>query len=111
MQISYSRSYLVDGESDGADSEKGALPDREDAPPPPPLRSALSEQVEKDPHPIEGAWAEPKNLWIIARYKAVPFVKKMLTHGMNVDIHALQASKGDSAEGRRIAEVHARAKQ
>lgn len=32
---------------------------------------------EVDPHPIEGPWAMPKNLWIIFRYK----IPKILTHG------------------------------
>ncbi|KAG5651949.1 hypothetical protein H0H81_006833 [Sphagnurus paluster] len=73
--------------------------------------SPLSDQVEKDPHPIEGAWAEPKNLWIIVRYKAFPFIKKALTHGTTIDIHAAQAGKAGSAEGRRIAEMYSRAKQ
>ncbi|KAF5373491.1 hypothetical protein D9615_009481 [Tricholomella constricta] len=79
---------------------------------PVPHASALAAQVEKvDPHPIEGAWAEPKNLWIILRYKALPFLKKVATHGTSIDIHAAQAGKADSAEGRRIAEMYRRAKQ
>lgn len=41
----------------------------------------LKKEEEVDPHPIDGAWIAPSNLWIIARYKAVPFLKKILTHG------------------------------
>ncbi|KAG2015577.1 sodium:inorganic phosphate symporter [Coprinopsis cinerea AmutBmut pab1-1] len=71
--------------------------------------SALADEVEK--HPIEGAWAEPKNLWIILRYRAFPFIKKFLTHGTSVDIHALQQQKQNAATAKHIADVHARARQ
>ncbi|KAK7025997.1 hypothetical protein VNI00_015828 [Paramarasmius palmivorus] len=91
------------------DNEKGVP--RNDNEPQQPQPSQLSEQVEKDPHPIEGAWAEPKNLYIIARYKAVPFIKKLLTHGTSVDIHALQTKEKDTVEGRRMQDVYQRAKQ
>ncbi|KAG5640530.1 hypothetical protein DXG03_008214, partial [Asterophora parasitica] len=73
--------------------------------------SPLADQIEKDPHPIEGAWAEPKNLWIILRYKTIPFLKKVATHGTSIDIHAAQAGKANTPEGRRIAAMYARAKQ
>lgn len=36
---------------------------------------------EVDAHPIDGPWVLPKNLYIIARYKALPFLKKILLHG------------------------------
>lgn len=95
------------------DSEKGNkekdvdAPNAEAAPAQPKVYpSALAEALEK--HPIEGAWAEPKNLYIILRYHAVPFVKKVLTHGTTVDVHALQ-TEGTAAK--HIADVHARARQ
>lgn len=98
------------------DPEKRLQPDDAHSPPSiHPRDSILSTQLEptKDLHPIEGAWAEPKNLWIILRYKAVPAIGRVLTYGTSVDVHALQAGKdsGDSAEAKRIAEIHARAKQ
>ncbi|KAH6913664.1 sodium:inorganic phosphate symporter [Coprinopsis sp. MPI-PUGE-AT-0042] len=68
--------------------------------------SALAEAIEK--HPIDGAWAEPKNFYIIMRYRAVPFIKKVLTHGTTVDVHALQ-TEGSGAK--HIADVHSRARQ
>lgn len=72
-------------------------------------RSPLSEQVE-DPHPIDGAWVEPKNLWIIARYKAVPWLINLFTHGTSVDIHDLQVQEG-SSEASRMQDMYERAKQ
>ncbi|KAF9462248.1 sodium:inorganic phosphate symporter [Collybia nuda] len=93
-------------------SEKINEKDEPRAPVPISHASPLSEQVEKaDPHPIIGAWAEPRNLYIIFRYKAFPFIKKVLTHGTSIDIHAAQAGKAGTAEGRRMAEVYSRAKQ
>ncbi|GAA5854926.1 hypothetical protein JCM8547_004122 [Rhodosporidiobolus lusitaniae] len=74
--------------------------------------SNLNREVEKhDEHPIEGAWAEPKNLYIILRYKTVPFFKKIVTHGLFYDIHAAQAGQAGTAEGKRIDEMYSRAKQ
>lgn len=74
--------------------------------------STLNKEVEKaDPHPIEGAWAEPKNLWIIMRYKAVPWIVKKATHGLTYDINAAQTGAAGSAQARRMQEVYARAKQ
>ncbi|KAK7688824.1 hypothetical protein QCA50_007513 [Cerrena zonata] len=72
-------------------------------------RSPLSEQVE-DPHPIEGSWIEPQNLWIIARYKAIPWLVTLFTHGTSVDIHDLQVQEG-SKEASRMQEMYDRAKQ
>ncbi|TFK20329.1 sodium:inorganic phosphate symporter [Coprinopsis marcescibilis] len=95
-----------------SDSEKGKreVDSEHDAPGAPPAQpSALADSIEK--HPIEGAWAEPKNLWIIIRYRTVPFIVKVLTHGTNVDIHALQAQKQDTHTAKHIADVHARARQ
>lgn len=77
-----------------SDAESGPSSDEkiyeEGAPAGQPLHhdSALNQEVEKvDPHPIEGAWAEPKNLWIILRYKSIPWIWNTLTHGMRYDIH------------------------
>ncbi|GAA5990591.1 hypothetical protein JCM10908_003144 [Rhodotorula pacifica] len=74
-------------------------------------KSLLAEEVEKDEHPIEGAWAEPKNLYIIMRYKAVPWLKKVLTHGVTMDIHKEQAGTAGTLEHRRMMAVYERAKQ
>lgn len=77
-----------------------------------PQHSNLNREVEKaDPHPIEGAWAEPKNLYIILRYKTLPFFKKLATHGLTYDIHAAQAGEAHTSEGKRIDDMYARAKQ
>ncbi|KAL0579904.1 hypothetical protein V5O48_002075 [Marasmius crinis-equi] len=97
-------------ETSDTDSEKEKEKATSDRTPAQQPSSKLAKEVE-DPHPIEGAWAEPKNLWIIARYKAVPFVKKALTHGTSVDVHALQAGEENTASGRRLMAVHERAKQ
>ncbi|GAA5913923.1 Pho89p [Sporobolomyces salmoneus] len=84
----------------------------EDPTPAPNQASVLANEVEKvDPHPIEGAWAEPKNLWIIARYKAVPFLKQALTGGIFYDIHAAQAGKAGTKDHERMRKVYASAKQ
>ncbi|BGP53560.1 hypothetical protein JCM8202v2_001119 [Rhodotorula sphaerocarpa] len=77
-------------------------------------KSLLDEEVErkaKDPHPIEGAWIEPKNLWIILRYKAVPFVHKALTYSTSVDLHRLQAGEAGTAQHARMMAVYERARQ
>ena len=74
--------------------------------------SALNRDVEKkDEHPIEGAWAEPKNLYIIFRYKAYPFIKKVLTHGTTIDVVEEQKGKAGTAHGARMAAMHATATQ
>ncbi|ORY90849.1 sodium:inorganic phosphate symporter [Leucosporidium creatinivorum] len=73
--------------------------------------SNLKELEKVDEHPIEGAWAEPKNLYIIFRYKAYPWIKKVLTHGTSIDIHAEQIGKEGTAHHRRMEEMHAAAKQ
>ncbi|KDQ29751.1 PHO4 superfamily [Pleurotus ostreatus PC15] len=62
-----------------------------DAPavPPAPQPAALAAV---DAHPIVGEWYLPKNLWTILRYKSGSYLWKALTHGMLVDVHALQAN-------------------
>ncbi|KAJ7104105.1 putative sodium:inorganic phosphate symporter [Mycena belliarum] len=52
-------------------------------------------------HPDQ-SWFAPANLWIILRYRIV----ETLTHGLNVDIHALQSGAGGSKEADRMAEMH-----
>ena len=76
----------------------------------PPLESKLEKEVEAT-HQIEGAWILPKNLWILLRYRAYPFVWKALTHGSGVDIHALQAGREGTKDGDRMRKIHERAKQ
>jgi phosphate/sulfate permease len=73
--------------------------------------SNLKELEKVDEHPIDGAWIEPKNLYIIFRYKAFPWVKKVLTHGTTIDIHAEQLGKEGSARHRRMTTMHSAAKQ
>ncbi|TRM61011.1 phosphate transporter [Schizophyllum amplum] len=52
--------------------------------------------------------AEPKNLYIIARYHTVPFIKRTLFGGLFKDVLTMQTTQKDS---RRVADVHSRAKQ
>jgi sodium-dependent phosphate transporter len=77
----------------------------------PPLESKLEKEIEAPQHPIEGPWILPKNLWILLRHRAVPFVWKVLTHGSGVDIHALQAGKEGTKEGERMRKMYERATQ
>lgn len=77
----------------------------------PPLESKLEKEVEAPQHPIEGPWILPKNLWILLRHRAYPFVYKVLTHGAGVDIHALQAGKQGTKEGERMQKIYERATQ
>jgi sodium-dependent phosphate transporter len=79
---------------------------------------------------MEGAWAEPKNLYIIFRcvmflfsllgfadevpsysYKAIPWCKKVLTHGTSIDIHAEQAGRAGTVHHDRMMDIYSRAKQ
>ena len=105
MNYTYS---LAAGQTE-TDSEKNEKGSETQAPAPIVRKSALAEDVER--HPIEGAWIEPKNLWIIIRYRAVPFIKHLLTYGSSVDIHAMQVKQQSDADARHIADVHARARQ
>lgn len=75
-----------------------------------PLESKLEKELEVPQHPIEGPWILPKNIWIILRHRAYPFVYKMLTHSAGVDIHALQAGKG-TKEAARMQDIYERAVQ
>lgn len=99
---------------EGTDSEKGDEKEMDEssgpqASAPPTNVSPLAAEVEA--HPIDGPWILPKNIYIIVRYRAGPFILKALTHGSNVDIHKLQAGTEGSNGAARVAAVHARAKQ
>lgn len=48
---------------------------------------------------------------IILRYKTIPFLKKLVTHGLFYDIHAAQAGQAGTSEGQRIDDMYSRAKQ
>ncbi|BGP57125.1 hypothetical protein JCM8202v2_004765 [Rhodotorula sphaerocarpa] len=77
-------------------------------------KSLLEEEVERkaqDPHPIDGAWIEPKNLYIIFRYKAGPFIHKALTYSTSVDLAKLQAGEAGSSDHARMMRVYERARQ
>jgi hypothetical protein len=72
---------MAKGEADSDIEKDGAPPSPAPAAP---ARSHLAEEVEKPTYPgpeIEGPWAAPGNLWIIARYRAGPFLYKKFTHG------------------------------
>ncbi|KIM22207.1 hypothetical protein M408DRAFT_28932 [Serendipita vermifera MAFF 305830] len=88
-------------EAEAGDVEKAQISSHiaTHAPPAPP-----AEQV--DPHPIEGPWVLPKNLWIIVRYK----IPGILTHGTTVDVLKLQAGES-SAEAARLNAMHTRVTQ
>lgn len=45
------------------------------------------------------------------RYKAVPWIRKVTTHGLTMDIHKEQAGTAGTAEHRRMMAVYERAKQ
>jgi phosphate/sulfate permease len=62
-------------------------------------------------HPINGVWIHPKNLWIILRHRIYPFFVKIFTHGTSVDVHALQRHEWEGKKAKRMAKMHARAKQ
>jgi sodium-dependent phosphate transporter len=74
------------------------------------LESRLEKEVEAPVHPIEGAWILPKNLWILLRHHAYPFVHKVLTHGASVDVHARQAGTG-TKDAERMQKIYERAVQ
>jgi sodium-dependent phosphate transporter len=62
-------------ESDPADTEKGLHVSTASSSEQPQDPTPTAKDV--DPHPIEGSWIMPKNLWIIFRYK----IPQILTHG------------------------------
>lgn len=73
--------------------------------------SKLEQEVELGRPSIEGSWILPRNLWIIVRHIAIPGVWKILSHGSQVDIHALQAGKQGSDEGKKMQAIYEAAKQ
>ncbi|KAG8741800.1 Na+/Pi symporter [Ceratobasidium sp. 414] len=100
--------------SEGEIQEKASGSDHdtnEPAPAPEPKKKGWVARWTQTKGPqIEGAWIEPKNLYIIARYRTVPFIVKMFTHGTTVDVLELQAD-GQSKEARRLQDMHQRAAQ
>lgn len=84
-----------------------------DLPKEPKKPSILERQIEAlDRHPLqEGDWYSPRNLRIIFRYRAVPFIIKTLTYGTSYDIHAAQSGEAGTVEGDRMRAVYAAAKQ
>ncbi|KAK4056307.1 hypothetical protein OIO90_002751 [Microbotryomycetes sp. JL221] len=116
-EVDYVADYRIRKDEDEtpvkADEESGSMEKRNsDDITPATLESPLNKEVEKvDEHPIVGSWIEPKNLYIIARYKTVPFVKKVLFHGSSVDVHAMQEGAKGSAQAARQHALYARAKQ
>ncbi|GAA5848074.1 hypothetical protein JCM5353_004839 [Sporobolomyces roseus] len=74
--------------------------------------SHLNNEVEKaDPHPIDGYWYEPKNLYIIVRYKTWSTIKAVFMNGVFHDIHAAEKGKNGDKEFQRMQAIYARAKQ
>jgi sodium-dependent phosphate transporter len=73
--------------------------------------SLLERQIERlNKYPLEeGEWYLPRNLRIIVKYRAVPFVIKALTYGTSVDIHHAQTGTAGTREGDRMREVFAAA--
>ncbi|CAE7071339.1 unnamed protein product [Rhizoctonia solani] len=88
--------------SDRDASEPAAAPVRE--------KSRLARLTTVEGPSIEGAWIEPKNLYIIARYRTIPFIVEIFTHGTTVDVLDMQA-QGQDAETRRLQNMHNRAAQ
>jgi sodium-dependent phosphate transporter len=76
--------------------------------------SSSNEKSEEEPRlapletkpKIEGSWILPKNLLIIV--KRIPSI---LTHGVNVDVHAMQRGPAGSVAGERMRKMHALTKQ
>ncbi len=75
---------LLDAENLHPSSDDSSADEKQeptDAPPAAsgaPLPAALKDV---DAHPIEGEWYRPKNLYIIGRYKSIPWVWFILSHG------------------------------
>ena len=92
-------------------SRKSDQAESSDAANTPPLESKLEKEIESPQRQIEGPWILPKNLWILLRYRAYPFIWTTLTHGSKVDIHALQAGQQGTKEGDRMQKIYERAIQ
>ncbi|KAF8752118.1 Sodium-dependent phosphate transporter 1 [Rhizoctonia solani] len=102
------------GKSDSITEEKPTGSDRDASEPAPTApvqeKSRIARLTAVEGPPIEGAWIEPKNLYIIARYRTIPFIVKVFTHGTTVDVLDMQA-QGQSKEARRLQDMHNRAAQ
>ncbi|KDN34248.1 hypothetical protein RSAG8_12657, partial [Rhizoctonia solani AG-8 WAC10335] len=101
------------GKSDSITEEKPTGVDHDasgPAPDPVQEKSRIARLTVVEGPPIEGAWIEPKNLYIIARYRTIPFIVKTFTHGTTVDVLDMQA-QGQSKETRRLQDMHNRATQ
>lgn len=75
--------------------------------------SILERQIEAlDRNPLqEGSWYSPRNLRIIIKHRALPWITKALVYGTSYDIHAAQSGKADTADGKHMREVYASVKQ
>ncbi|CAE6358758.1 unnamed protein product [Rhizoctonia solani] len=101
------------GKSESITEEKPVGSDHvgsEPAPVPAQEQSRLARLTAVEGPAIEGAWMEPKNLYIIARYRTIPFIVKIFTHGTTVDVLDMQA-QGQSKDARRLQDMHNRAAQ
>ncbi|CCO35880.1 Phosphate-repressible phosphate permease [Rhizoctonia solani AG-1 IB] len=122
---------IQSGKSDSITEEKPTGSDRdvsEPAPAPAQEKSRIARLTTVEGPPIEGVWQvslslqpstnsqsmsiriEPKNLYIILRYRTIPFIVKAFTHGTTVDVLDMQA-QGQSKEARRLQDMHNRAAQ
>ncbi|TIA69571.1 hypothetical protein E3P91_03530 [Wallemia ichthyophaga] len=86
--------------------------------------SQLAEEVEKECrstdftgrppkpyyHPIEGAWIEPWNIWIMFRYNLLPAANYYLFGGLRTNIHEMQKSGSEKTQ-KKIRDMHANATQ
>ncbi|KAJ7150110.1 phosphate transporter [Mycena crocata] len=93
--------------SNGLDAEKGSQSDTQ------PTRESPADARLKavdDSHTIVGPFILPRNLFIIFRYKAGPFIKRGLLRGVTQDVVGAQVARSE-AEAERIKEIHSRAKQ
>lgn len=86
--------------------------------------SQLAEEVEKScqttdftgrppkPYyrPIEGAWIEPWNIWIMLRYNLLPAANYYLFGGLRTNIHEMQKSGSEKTQ-MKIRDMHAQATQ
>jgi len=72
----------------------------------------LEKQYAKlDEYPIEGNWYEPRNLSIIFKHRAGPWLLKAFTYGSGYDIHAAQTGAAGTVEGQRMANIYSHAHQ
>ncbi|KIY62110.1 sodium:inorganic phosphate symporter [Cylindrobasidium torrendii FP15055 ss-10] len=86
-------------DSDASDDGKEA---EHDAPAPAPAPRTIPLKEVEDPHPIVGHWVLPRNLWIILRYKSIPYLWWAISHGTQVDIHSMQTQDLDDMHSRAV---------